>query len=554
MNKKQIETLKNTNDDDLLSVFPGYKRALLRRVKREVLKKQLPKILIFDIETAPMEVYVWNCAEQRIHIGQIIKDWFILSWSAKWLFEPEIIHNVINPKEVKTGNDKRIVKHLWKLLNEADIIMAHNCVSINTPVLTQDLRWVKAGDLSVGDKIIGFEEKKAPNTSCRENKKWIGVNGKNRKIIPTKVTSFSIEEKPSVEVSFSNGDKIITTRDHYWLGQAEKDNNLRWYKSENLRVGQRIKKYFNVWKDDKSYEAGWLSGFISGEGSVSQNYGFVIQFCQRYGETWNQALNYCKKLGIKLLKGNPKRKTGGLGKQDTLYTAITGGKFKQAEIMGKLKIKRLINKLDWTKFGGLSGRFLEENKVIRVKDVGLKKVAVFSTDSKTFFGAGYAMHNCNNFDRKKANTRFLKYGLGHPAPYQTIDTLLVARREFKVSSNKLDYLCKFLGLDVKLPTGFQLWKDCLNGDAKALAKMDTYCQNDVKILEELYLILRPYIHSHPNLSLYMDTDKLVCPNCGSSKLKWGYKYTTLTNQYKSARCECGAFVRTSGKGCRSLPK
>ncbi|NQU99174.1 MAG: ribonuclease H-like domain-containing protein [Parcubacteria group bacterium] len=152
-------------------------------------------------------------------------------------------------------------------------------------------------------------------------------------------------------------------------------------------------------------------------------------------------------------------------------------------------------------------------------------------------------HNASKFDVPKMNTRFLKYDLPGPAPYQVVDTLVVAKRMFKLTSNKLDYLCRFLGLDVKLDTNFDLWKDCVHGDNKALAKMDNYCVNDVKILEDVYLRLRPYIKSHPNVALYMDSDVTLCPNCGSKDLTWGYKYTTPANQFYTARCKCGAFVR-----------
>ena len=36
-----------------------------------------------------------------------------------------------------------------------------------------------------------------------------------------------------------------------------------------------------------------------------------------------------------------------------------------------------------------------------------------------------------------------------PMPYKTIDTLKVARKEFAFSSNKQDYITKFLGLEEK---------------------------------------------------------------------------------------------------------
>ena len=285
LNKKQYSLLIETKDEDLLTTFPGHKRSYLRKEKREERKKrvygykgELPKILIFDIETAPLEVYVWGLWDQNIAINQIKHDWFILSWSAKWLFKSNIHHARLTSKEALNKDDKRITKHLWRLIDEADIVIAHNL---------------------------------------------------------------------------------------------------------------------------------------------------------------------------------------------------------------------------------------------------------------------------DRFDRPKMNTRFLKHDLAFPSPYQSIDTLKIARKEFKVSSNKLNYLCQFLGLNLKANTGgFELWIKCMQGNEDALKKMDKYCQQDVSILEELYLRLRPYIHSHPNVGLYMESNKTLCPNCGSDKLKWGHKYTTPVNQFYTARCGCGAFVRS----------
>ncbi len=73
-----LKKLRRTRDDDLLSKFPGHKRSELRR-----LKTSPAKILIFDIETAPMNVFSWGMYDQNINIEQIIDDWFIICWSAK---------------------------------------------------------------------------------------------------------------------------------------------------------------------------------------------------------------------------------------------------------------------------------------------------------------------------------------------------------------------------------------------------------------------------------------------------------------------------------------
>lgn len=103
-------------------------------------------------------------------------------------------------------------------------------------------------------------------------------------------------------------------------------------------------------------------------------------------------------------------------------------------------------------------------------------------------------HNGDSFDNKKAQTRFLKYGLPIPNYFKTIDTLKVVKKHFRISSNKLDYVCKFVGLEGKINTGgIDLWDKCELGDEKALKKMSKYCDNDVRILEKLFLKLLTYI-------------------------------------------------------------
>ena len=93
----------------------------------------MPKILLFDIETSLMEVYVWGLYKQFIPHTNIIKDqngnektWYVLSWAAKWLFDDQIQSDIVTPKEAVARNDKRILESIWKLLDEADIVIGHN--------------------------------------------------------------------------------------------------------------------------------------------------------------------------------------------------------------------------------------------------------------------------------------------------------------------------------------------------------------------------------------------------------------------------------------------
>lgn len=160
-------------------------------------------------------------------------------------------------------------------------------------------------------------------------------------------------------------------------------------------------------------------------------------------------------------------------------------------------------------------------------------------------------HNWDAFDIKKMNARFIKHWLPIPSPYQSIDTLKVARKAFRMTSNKLDYLCKFLWIGWKLKTwGFDLWKNAVEWNIEALEKMDIYCMNDVKILEELYLILRPYIKNHPNLNLYWEWER--CSNCWSKDIKWTHTYKTANSSFKAWQCQdCWAFMRKNKADKRS---
>ena len=145
-------------------------------------------------------------------------------------------------------------------------------------------------------------------------------------------------------------------------------------------------------------------------------------------------------------------------------------------------------------------------------------------------------HNGDRFDLRKLKARFIANAMIPPMPYKTIDTLKVARKEFAFSSNKQDYITKFLGLEEKLNTEFQLWVDCMNGDSAALKRMERYNRTDVVGLEEMYIKLRPYMKNHPNIAVMMDEN--VCSVCGGDSLTdTGKYYHTGASKYELFYCE-----------------
>jgi len=88
-----------------------------------------PKILLFDIETAPTLGYVWGLWDQNIGLNMIHSNWYVLCWAAKWLDEKKVMTSALPDFPLykrEKENDREVMKALWKLLDEADIVIGQN--------------------------------------------------------------------------------------------------------------------------------------------------------------------------------------------------------------------------------------------------------------------------------------------------------------------------------------------------------------------------------------------------------------------------------------------
>jgi len=99
------------NEDSLIIKDPSYNK----------------RILIFDIENTPLISYNWGIWEQNAI--EVKEDWYILCFAYKWLGEKKT-HIVALPDfkgyEKDKKNDYHVVKALWDLFDQADILVAHN--------------------------------------------------------------------------------------------------------------------------------------------------------------------------------------------------------------------------------------------------------------------------------------------------------------------------------------------------------------------------------------------------------------------------------------------
>jgi hypothetical protein len=150
-------------------------------------------------------------------------------------------------------------------------------------------------------------------------------------------------------------------------------------------------------------------------------------------------------------------------------------------------------------------------------------------------------HNGGSFDDKMANRFFVLEGLTPPSPRKTVDTKREAKRWFKFESNKLDDLGDFLGVGRKENIGYADLEDDFMSDnpsKKTIKLMRKYNDQDVKLLESIYLLMRPFMSSHPNLGDITQRDA-VCPKCGSDNLhKRGFnnKRSGSSQRYQCQSC------------------
>ncbi len=150
-------------------------------------------------------------------------------------------------------------------------------------------------------------------------------------------------------------------------------------------------------------------------------------------------------------------------------------------------------------------------------------------------------YNGQNFDFKWLNTVFLKHKLFPVSNYKVVDPCQVAKTCFRFGSNKLEELAKYLGIGQKVAhEGFALWIKAMSGDEKAWKKMKEYNIHDVRLLEQVYTRMRPYMKNHPSLYLYTKGNDSICNGCGSREFNLNGFCYTRDNVYQRYRCKtCG---------------
>jgi uncharacterized protein YprB with RNaseH-like and TPR domain len=99
-----------------------------------------PRILFFDIETAPIKGYTWGTYEQSVI--KVIEDWFVLSYAAKFRADDRFFY--LDQRYAKpVEDDFQLLCGIHHLISECDILVGHNSMRFDTRKL--NARFIKHG-------------------------------------------------------------------------------------------------------------------------------------------------------------------------------------------------------------------------------------------------------------------------------------------------------------------------------------------------------------------------------------------------------------------------
>ena len=91
------------------------------------------KVLLLDIETAPLTCYSWGLYKQNINPDNVIEQGYTLCWAANWLGQKEVLFSSL-PKEGR----KEMILGIHSLLDEADAVIHYNGTKFDIPTLNHE--------------------------------------------------------------------------------------------------------------------------------------------------------------------------------------------------------------------------------------------------------------------------------------------------------------------------------------------------------------------------------------------------------------------------------
>lgn len=227
-------------------------------------KQDGPKILVIDIETAPMISFHWGLWDQNIGLEQQITDWFIFAFAAKWVGSKEVIY--MDQRSIQTGqnilsnaqklsNDKKMVKKIAALLDEADIVLGQNSKGFDTKKINTRIKFHNSRAKSKAARIEIPSSYKHIDTMLLNKKHFSDTSNKLEymsKTYNSKYKKLDHKEYPGFKMwrAVMEGDRKVwgvveeynkfdvLSTEEYWQGIKAWDNSINFnvYREEEDTV------------------------------------------------------------------------------------------------------------------------------------------------------------------------------------------------------------------------------------------------------------------------------------------------------------------------------
>lgn len=283
------------------------------------------------------------------------------------------------------------------------------CVPPESRVLTADLRWVPAGDLTVGDELIGFDAE-PDGTKVKDRRR-------RRKCRGSRVLQTRGDLREIIRLDLEDGSSVRASAEHPWLIAWPASRNQKWRTAKGLLedvqergINRSLLRYVEPWKAESGWEAGYLAGLFDGEGCVSFAQGglMTVTFAQRPGPVMDRMERALQRRGIRY-SIRPS------GNHSALNLAILGKWYDKAAVLGSLRPDRLNDKVAAHIAANVMRPELQAKELVPIiggASEGLSEITALSTSSMTYFAEGFAAHN--SVAEHAVYVRDLVIERGHP--------------------------------------------------------------------------------------------------------------------------------------------
>jgi hypothetical protein len=261
------------------------------------------------------------------------------------------------------------------------------CLDPETRVLSADLTWGPLKGLSVGDKVVSFDE-------------FPKAEGEQRKMREATVEGIRWSRSEPLKITFEDGTAVVCSENHRWFRVSQDGNNGKWIfagrpprqgsagNPGSLKIGDHIRHIVDPWEVDESREGGYMAGILDGEGWMSSSLrstysAYRVGFSQNEGHVLDESVRILKQARFDL---------------HTIETMPC----KQIEVHGLADGLRMLGTYQPLRLMARSAEFWEgrtprgkikSKKIVSIEKLPEQDLVDIQTSEGTFLAEGLVSHN-----------------------------------------------------------------------------------------------------------------------------------------------------------------